>query len=128
MSRSRQVAIVTRESEVAGVPDLKINVANTPFRVYLSLEKAGPKGITCRDWHGYDLRHHLRVLRNKGVGIDRTWEKHEGGQHGRWRLRAGHSHRIIDDPKMTKAAGDQTIRLSSSNANSKNAEILNGLS
>ena len=100
-------AIVTRKSEVAGVPDLQVKIANTPFGVFLSLVKAGSKGITCRDWQGYDLRHHLRVLRNAGIGIDRTWEKHEGGQHGRWRLQDGHTHIIIDDPQKRKPASSE---------------------
>jgi len=123
VSRARQAAIVTRKSEVAGVPDHEVKIMNTPFRVFLSLVKAGSTGITCRDWHGYDLRHHLRVLRNAGIGIDRSWEKHEGGQHGRWRLRDGHTHRIIDDPKKRKPAGSE--RASNSIPDGKNGVVTN---
>ena len=58
---------VTRKSETQGRSDLNVEVKNTPARVFLSLVEAGSRGITCRDWHGYDLRHHLRVLRNLGI-------------------------------------------------------------
>lgn len=128
MSRTRMAAIVTRQSEVVGLPDVNIEIANTPARVYLSLAKAGSKGITCRDWHGYDLRHHLRVLRNKGVGIDRSWEKHEGGQHGRWKLRDGHTHRIIDDFKKRKPATAATVQASNLNPISENGGLLDASS
>ena len=109
MSRAAATIQVTRKSEVDGKPDFIIGIANTPARVYLSLVKAGRKGITCRDWQGFDLRHHLRVLRNKGIGIEREWEKHEGGQHGRWRLRPGHSHREITYPQKQKPSGKRAF-------------------
>ena len=109
MGRAAATILVTRKSETDGKPDLNIPVGNTPSLVFLSLVKAGSKGITCRDWHGYDLRHHLRVLRNKGIGIDREWEKHEGGQHGRWKLRPGHSHKEITYPKKQKPSGKRAL-------------------
>jgi len=120
MSRRVSPIAVTRKSEIEGLSDLNIEVKNTPARVFLSLVKAGHRGITCRDWHGYDLRHHLRVLRNLGIGIDREWEKHEGGQHGRWRLRAGHSYQEIEVPKKAKPSAAATVKASNSQIGSEN--------
>ena len=119
---------VTRKSEMAGMPDHKVIITQKAALVYESLAKAGDRGITCRDWHGYDLRHFLRVLRNKGIGIDREWEKNSpdfGGQHGRWKLRHGHSHRDIPYPEKKKAAATGIAR--PSNPNTSNGE-LGGLS
>ena len=125
MSPRKSLIAVTRKSEIDGLPDLNIEVANTPRRVLLSLFKAGSRGITCRDWHGYDLRHHLRVLRNLGIGIDREWEKHEGGQHGRWKLRDGHSYQEIECPKKPKPSTAATVKASSSISNKVVSEVLN---
>ena len=111
---------VTRKSETQGRSDLNVEVKNTPARVFLSLVEAGSRGITCRDWHGYDLRHHLRVLRNLGIGIDREWEKHEGGQHGRWKLREGHSFQEMEASKKKKAAATVIARPSVSQLDSEN--------
>ena len=105
MSRHGSHLAVTRKSETQGRSDLNVEVKNTPARVFLSLVEAGSRGITCRDWHGYDLRHHLRVLRNLGIGIDREWEKHEGGQHGRWKLSDGHTYQEVTEPEKQKPAG-----------------------
>lgn len=124
MGRAAATLQVNRKSGIEGYPDLTVKVSNTPARVYLSLVKAGSEGITCRDWHGYDLRHHLRVLRNKGIGIDREWEKHEGGQHGRWRLKPGHSHKEILIPKE-KPAMVATKRALNSKSNGQVSEVLN---
>ena len=120
MSRHASHLAVTRKSETQGHPDLHVEVKNTPSRVFLSLVRAGSRGITCRDWHGYDLRHHLRVLRNLGIGIDREWEKHEGGQHGRWKLRDGHSYREIIEAEKKKAAATVIARPSVSQLDSEN--------
>jgi len=119
MGRSVSHIAVTRKSETQGLPDLTVEVKNTPSKVFLSLVKAGRQGITCRDWHGYDLRHHLRVLRNLGIGIDRQWEKHEGGQHGRWSLRDGHSYREIIQEKKKPAHAKRASNPNSQQARSE---------
>ena len=77
------------------------------------------------NWNGYDLRHHLRVLRNLGIGIDREWEKHEGGQHGRWKLRAGHSYHVIERPNKTKPSAAPTVKASNLISNKQFSEVLN---
>ena len=112
MSRRKIAIEVHRKSETLGKPDLLTTVTQKAALVYQILEKAGSRGITCRDWHGYDLRHFIRVLRNKGIGIDREWEKNSpefGGQHGRWRLRKGHSHEVVSYSKMKKPAGRRAL-------------------
>lgn len=122
----RKIAFeVTRESEMAGQPALRTVVTQKTALVFQSLMAAGKRGITCRDWHGYDLRHFIRALRNAGIGIDREWETNGpefGGQHGRWKLRPGHSYREVPYPERKKPSGKRA-----SNPNTSNGE-LGGLS
>ena len=132
MERRKIAYEVTRLSETPGYPALTATVTQKAALVYKSLVDAGSRGITCRDWNGYDLRHFLRALRNKGIGIDREWEKNGpefGGQHGRWKLRHGHSHKEIPYPKKTKPTTAATVLASNSidTSNTKKGGSSNGL-
>lgn len=126
MSRRKIAYEVHRKSETPGKPDHKTIITQKTTLIYDKLVAAGRRGITTRDMPGYDLRHFLRVMRNSGIGIDREWESNaDGGQHGRWRLRKGHTHRQVPYPEKTKASTAATVKLSNSNATGKDCEGLN---
>lgn len=125
MSRAKVAREITRKAEALGKPDHKIVLTMGTALVFDKMLELGPRGITTRDLPGWDLRHYLRVMRRKGIGIDRKWEKHEGGQHGRWSLRAGHTSREIPYPEKTKPAAAATARASNSLSQTSKKEDLN---
>lgn len=105
MGRAKVAREITRKAETFGKPDHKTILTKGTAIVFDKMQKLGSRGITTRDLPGWDLRHYIRVMRNKGIGIDREWEAHDGGQHGRWKLRAGHTSRDIPYPEKQKTAG-----------------------
>ena len=113
MSRRCDLALkVERASSVIGKPShttiLKAGVA----LVYQGFEERGRAGYTTKDWPGYDLRHYIREMKNRGIEIDCRWEKNGfGGQHKRWWLKDGHSSLKIPYPKK-KTARRRSERLS----------------
>lgn len=114
MSRRCNLALkVNRESETSGKPNNAIILKAGVALVYQGFEKRGKRGFTTRDWPGYDLRHYIREMKNRGIGIDHAWEKNGlGGQHKRWWLRDGHSSEEIAYPKKKKASAAATAKLS----------------
>ena len=121
MSRARQAAIVTRKSEVAGKPSHSTELRCGEVYIFKLIQSKGSRGITCGDFRG-DLRHYIRNLKHKGIGLKEAWEKDAFGQHKRWWLKEGHS--IVDipyTPKRKKTAGDEPER--SSNPKNSNGEI-----
>lgn len=116
---------VTRANEGESAFALKAIITAKTTTIYDGFLKAGRHGVTTRDWPGYDLRHYIRVMRNKGIAITDEWEGHEDGQHKRWFLADGHSHREIAHPKKTKPATAATVQASDSITQETNLGGLN---
>ena len=125
MSRARIAAIVTRASEVAGKPSHSTELRCGEVYIFKLIQSKGSRGITCGDFRG-DLRHYIRNLKHKGIGLNEAWEKDAFGHHKRWWLKEGHS--IVDipyTPKRKKTAGDEPERSSNSIPDGKNGVATN---
>lgn len=109
MPRARLAGIVTRQSEVQRKPSHSVELRCGEVWVFQKMLTAGRKGVTCRDFLGADLRHYIRNLKHKGIGIDFKWEQDAFSHHKRWWLKEGHSFQEIPYvPKKKKpAAGSE---------------------
>jgi len=118
MPRARLAGIVTRESEVSGKPSHSVELRCGEVWVFKKMLAAGLNGVTCRDFIGADLRHYIRNLKGKGVGIDFKWEADAFSRHKRWWLKSGHSFKEIPYSKKSKPSTAATVKAS-------NPKILN---
>jgi len=102
MSRLQETGIVTCPLDSIGNP--RPPVSTTPGETWIvkGMESKGKVGVTTRDFLGADLRHYIRALKNKGVGIRDEWETDAFGRHKRWWLKEGHTLQVI--PKKRKPA------------------------
>lgn len=108
MGRAKIAGEVIRKSEVAEMPDHRTVLTCGEVWVYRTMAAKGKLGVTCADFNGADLRHYIRNLKNKVIGIDEEWEADAFSRHKRWRLKDGHSFREIPYPKKKKLASAQT--------------------
>ncbi len=104
MSRRKVAISVHRKSETPGMPDFTTTLTMGTALVFRRLVEVGSAGITTKDFPGWDVRHYLRVMRNKGIGIHDKWETNALGRHKRWWLRNGHSFREVPYPVKKKPA------------------------
>ena len=79
----------------------------------------GTIGVTTRDFLGADLRHYIRNLKHKGIGIREAWETDAFGRHKRWWLKDGHSIELVS--KKRKPTTGATVL--ASNPHASNSEI-----
>jgi len=119
MSRRQLAGIVTRQSDVAGVLALSVSITCGEVWVFSTMLAKGKRGVTCRDFNGADLRHYIRNLKNKGVGIDHRWKKDAFSRHKRWWLKDGHS---FEDTSKKKPATGRMSRVSNPNVTNANSE------
>lgn len=119
MRAAQEMGLLTCPNDSLGNP--RPPVTTTPGETWIvkGMKSKGRAGVTTRDFLGADLRHYIRALKNKGVGIRDEWETDSFGRHKRWFLKEGHSLEVI--PKKTKAAGGKAKRLS--NPIASNGEI-----
>ena len=115
MSRAKIAGEVTRKSETAGMPDHSAVLICGEYLVFKKMATFGARGVTTRDFAGWDLRHYIRNLKKKGVAISEQWEADELSRHKRWRLKSGHAHKEIPYPKKTKSPTVAPVTTSNSN-------------
>ena len=115
MSRARETGIITCPHDSMGNPRPPVTTTIGETWIARGMKAKGTSGVTTRDFLGADLRHYIRALKNKGVGIRDEWEKDAFGRHKRWFLKDGHEIEII--PEKQKPAGGN-LRASNSNYSS----------
>lgn len=113
LTRARTACEVTRKAETAGKPDHKAIITCGEVWVFNRMVQYGKRGVTTRDFLGADLRHYIRNLKRKGIGIDFEWETDSFGRHKRWRLRDGHTSRNVPYPHKAKAPAVAPVKPSS---------------
>ena len=119
MSRQKLAGIVTRQSEVEGKPSHSTELRCGEVYIFKLIQSYGSRGITCGDFRG-DLRHYIRNLKQKGVGLREAWENDAFGRHKRWWLKPGHSFREIPYVPKKKPSGKRALN---PNANIKESEV-----
>jgi len=75
--------------------------------IFKRLIAVGHAGITTRDFPGWDVRSHIKRMKdNSGIRLEDKKEKNElGGYHKRWWLEAGYHFKDIPYPKRKKPGG-----------------------
>ena len=102
MSRARETGIITCPHDSMGNPRPPVTTTIGETWIAKGMKAKGATGVTTRDFLGADLRHYIRALKNKGVGIRDEWETDAFGRHKRWFLNDGHKIEII--PEIEKPA------------------------
>ena len=118
MSRARETGIITCPHDSMGNPRPAVKTTFGETWVIKGMKAKSHAGVTTRDFLGADLRHYIRALKHKGIGIRDEWETDAFGRHKRWFLKDGHEIEII--PEKQKPAGSN-LRASNSN-NSSNGK------
>ena len=127
MSRlTGETGILTCPQESLGNPRPPIKTTLGETWIIKGMKSKGGAGVTTRDFLGADLRHYIRTLKNKGVGIRDEWETDAFGRHKRWFLKEGHSLEVI--PKKRKPATAVTMQASNLNPISENGGLLDASS
>ena len=116
MNRARETGIITCPHDSMGNPRPPVITTIGETWIAKGMNAKGDIGVTTRDFLGADLRHYIRALKNKGVGIRDEWETDAFGRHKRWFLKDGHEIEII--PEIEKPAG---LVRASQNPNSRQA-------
>ena len=126
MERPSDKGVITCPPDSLGNPRPDISTTSGETWVASKMMFKGSIGVTCRDFNGADLRHYIRALKNKGVGIHDEWETDAFGKHKRWFIKPGYSLRRI--PKKTKPTPQAKVRVSNSNskADGLNEALNNG--
>ena len=122
MRAAQESGLLTCPHDSLGNP--RPPVTTTPGETWIvkGMKSKGRAGVTTRDFLGANLRHYIRALKNKGVGIRDEWESDGFGRHKRWFLKEGHSLEVI--PKKTKPATAATVQASNLNPISENGGLL----
>ena len=125
MRGAQITGIVTRQSEIENMPDLTVKTTRGEIWIVTTMKAKGSIGVTTRDFLGADLRHYIRSLKNKGIGIEDEWETDTFGKHKRWKLKSGHHIELVPIPPKKKTPTAATEGLSDSNSNRTVSEVLN---
>lgn len=99
MSRATDTGIITCPHDSKGNPRPPITTTPGETWVMSGMKEKGYRGVTTRDFLGADLRHYIRALKHKGVGIRDEWESDAFGRHKRWFLKEGYSIQIVSEKK-----------------------------
>ena len=103
MSRARETGIITCPHDAMGNPRPPVTTTRGETWVIKGMKAKSLTGVTTRDFLGADLRHYIRALKHKGIGIRDEWETDAFGRHKRWFLNEGHEIEIV--PEKQKPAG-----------------------
>ena len=126
MRAAQETGLLTCPNDSLGNPGPSITTTPGETWIVKGMKSKGRAGVTTRDFLGADLRHYIRALKNKGVGIRDEWETDSFGRHKRWFLKEGHSLEVIT--KKRKPATAATVQASNLNPNSKYGGLLDASS
>ena len=122
MSRVMDTGIVTLPDDSLGQPRGTVKTTPGETWVLTGMIAKGSNGVTTRDFLGADLRHYIRALKHKGVGIRDEWESDSFGKHKRWFLKEGHTLERV--PEKRKPATAATVQASNLNPIGENGGLL----
>lgn len=117
MSRAMETGIVICPNDSLGNPRPPVTTTCGETWVLSGMIAKGRTGVTTRDFLGADLRHFIRELKRRGIGIRDEWETDAFGRHKRWWLKEGH--RLKRIPKKKKLPTADTAGASKPTQNPK---------